>query len=373
MTFDTFLTAGLQRRPSGGQMPFGFSLALHGGAARAGDPLLRLAGRGDDTPHPAPHPRDLRPAPSGGPRPPRPRRAQAGAPGAAAPGGAGAAPPQVAPPIEDAASEVPARRRARQPRGPPGDGREATARRVPGDGGRAQFVSPTVARGQLAIDPQADPYRVKLPPMLARARMSLWALVRICVDRDGRVTSVKILKGADPAVDPNIVAVLSTWRYRPYTLDGRPVPFCSNVRYEISVSETGGPGLAGNRARAGSRGATGRAPASPRGAVQADINVTPLVDVVLVLLIIFMVVGPAIAQGVRGAGAPDRAPRQQARRRPGPHRRPHQRGPALPAQPSRVRLRRPPAAWSSASGSARPTGRSTSRGTTPSNTARCGR
>ena len=36
----------------------------------------------------------------------------------------------------------------------------------------------------------------------------------------------------------------------------------------------------------------------PRPAVKADINVTPLVDVVLVLLIIFMVVTPLIASGV---------------------------------------------------------------------------
>jgi biopolymer transport protein ExbD/biopolymer transport protein TolR len=35
-----------------------------------------------------------------------------------------------------------------------------------------------------------------------------------------------------------------------------------------------------------------------KSAVQADINVTPLVDVVLVLLIIFMVVTPMIAKGV---------------------------------------------------------------------------
>jgi biopolymer transport protein ExbD len=35
-----------------------------------------------------------------------------------------------------------------------------------------------------------------------------------------------------------------------------------------------------------------------RGTVKADINVTPLVDVVLVLLIIFMVVTPMIASGV---------------------------------------------------------------------------
>jgi len=36
----------------------------------------------------------------------------------------------------------------------------------------------------------------------------------------------------------------------------------------------------------------------PKGKVKADINVTPLVDVVLVLLIIFMVVTPIIASGV---------------------------------------------------------------------------
>ena len=36
----------------------------------------------------------------------------------------------------------------------------------------------------------------------------------------------------------------------------------------------------------------------PKGEVKADINVTPLVDVVLVLLIIFMVVTPIIASGI---------------------------------------------------------------------------
>ena len=36
----------------------------------------------------------------------------------------------------------------------------------------------------------------------------------------------------------------------------------------------------------------------PRGAIKADINVTPLVDVMLVLLIIMMLVAPLIQQGV---------------------------------------------------------------------------
>jgi hypothetical protein len=47
---------------------------------------------------------------------------------------------------------------------------------------------------------------------------------------------VKILRGADPTVDPLIVAAIQRWRYHPYTVDGRPVPFCTNVRYEISTS-----------------------------------------------------------------------------------------------------------------------------------------
>jgi biopolymer transport protein TolR len=38
--------------------------------------------------------------------------------------------------------------------------------------------------------------------------------------------------------------------------------------------------------------------AHPKGQVRAEINVTPLVDVVLVLLIIFMVVTPMIVRGV---------------------------------------------------------------------------
>jgi biopolymer transport protein TolR len=41
-----------------------------------------------------------------------------------------------------------------------------------------------------------------------------------------------------------------------------------------------------------------RAKPRVRGQVKAEINVTPLVDVVLVLLIIFMVVTPMIARGV---------------------------------------------------------------------------
>jgi protein TonB len=98
-----------------------------------------------------------------------------------------------------------------------------------------KFLPPTVAKGQLAIDPSVAPYKPTLPPALAKAGMTLWAMVKLCVKQDGNVDEVKILKGADPSLDPLIIVAMKNWRYRPYSVDGRPVPFCTNVRYEITA------------------------------------------------------------------------------------------------------------------------------------------
>jgi protein TonB len=97
------------------------------------------------------------------------------------------------------------------------------------------LVPPSVARGQLAIDPQAEPYRVKLPGALATSGMQLWALVKLCATRDGQVESATIVRPADPMLDPIIAETLRRWRYHPYTVNGRPVPFCTMVRYEITT------------------------------------------------------------------------------------------------------------------------------------------
>jgi periplasmic protein TonB len=99
-----------------------------------------------------------------------------------------------------------------------------------------KFLPPNVAKMSLLINPQDDAYRAKVPPALARAGMVLWAMLKVCVKTDGHVDEVKILKGADPTLDPNIIAAIRTWRFKPYSVDGRPVPFCTNYRYEISTA-----------------------------------------------------------------------------------------------------------------------------------------
>ena len=77
---------------------------------------------------------------------------------------------------------------------------------------------------QLLIDPNEDTYRVKLPPALERLPAGRMCR-RLCGSasrRKATVTDVKVLRGADPAIDPQIPSVLRRWRYRPYTVNGQP-------------------------------------------------------------------------------------------------------------------------------------------------------
>jgi hypothetical protein len=98
----------------------------------------------------------------------------------------------------------------------------------------ARTISGRLAKALLAIDSNADEYRVKLPPSLARADMKLSAVVKMCVSAEGKVADLKLLKPADPAIDPQIPAVLGKWRYKPLVVDGRAVPFCYVLQYEIA-------------------------------------------------------------------------------------------------------------------------------------------
>lgn len=98
-----------------------------------------------------------------------------------------------------------------------------------------KMLTPQVGRQQLLIDPERDEYKVKVPPALRQQDMRFAAILKICVNAQGTVTSVQVLRGADPTIDGQFPIVMSRWRYKPYTIDGRPVPFCYPLRYEIST------------------------------------------------------------------------------------------------------------------------------------------
>jgi len=109
----------------------------------------------------------------------------------------------------------------------------------------ARLLPPAVGKGQLISDMVRDPrYRPKLPPELNRDGMVVWGLFKLCVDDEGGVYEVTVLKSADRMVDNDWVAIMRTLKHRPYKIGGQPVPYCYPLRLEVrSVAEPPRPPL----------------------------------------------------------------------------------------------------------------------------------
>jgi hypothetical protein len=71
----------------------------------------------------------------------------------------------------------------------------------------------------------------QLPPAYMRFGTVQNILMRICVDADGHVSSTKILSGIGGAADDGVAATVARWRFAPYAVQGRPVPFCYVSRF----------------------------------------------------------------------------------------------------------------------------------------------
>jgi hypothetical protein len=79
--------------------------------------------------------------------------------------------------------------------------------------------------------------RPALPPELNQQGVSVWGLYKVCVDVSGQVFSVQVVRSALPGgFDGSWVANIENWKYDPYQVDGRPVPFCSPVRLQVSAA-----------------------------------------------------------------------------------------------------------------------------------------
>jgi protein TonB len=97
----------------------------------------------------------------------------------------------------------------------------------------AVLLPPKVGASQRISDLEDPRYRPVLPAILNRPGMVVRGLFRICVSVQGQVTDVKIVRSADPMVDNDWTTVIRRWQYRPFTLDGRPTPFCHPLMLEV--------------------------------------------------------------------------------------------------------------------------------------------
>jgi hypothetical protein len=98
------------------------------------------------------------------------------------------------------------------------------------------LLPPNLGLAQLKIDPVRDPrYRPQLPPELSNDGVVYSALFKMCVDTEGAVYEVTLLKSAHPKVDGPWAALLRTWPHKPYTLSGVPVAYCYPVRVKVPM------------------------------------------------------------------------------------------------------------------------------------------
>jgi hypothetical protein len=95
------------------------------------------------------------------------------------------------------------------------------------------MVPPAIGNAQRITDVSDPRFRPSLPHQLNHSGMMLWGLFRVCIGVDGNVKDVKVVKPADPLVDAEWTRVIHLWQYRPYSVDGRAVPFCHVVRVEV--------------------------------------------------------------------------------------------------------------------------------------------
>jgi len=100
----------------------------------------------------------------------------------------------------------------------------------------AKLIPPSIGKGQLVSDMVNDPrYRPRVPKSLATAGSVYWGLFKICVDTDGVVHSVALLKSAHVDVDQQWISLLRTLEHHPYSIGGKVVPFCYPMRLEVRV------------------------------------------------------------------------------------------------------------------------------------------
>jgi len=94
-----------------------------------------------------------------------------------------------------------------------------------------RLLASKVGHRQLLTNPRSKP--VRLPSALQQSGQAFTATVNICVAATGDVAKVSILRSAGPALDPQIVELLSRWKYRPLLEGGRATPFCYPMNYQV--------------------------------------------------------------------------------------------------------------------------------------------
>lgn len=62
-----------------------------------------------------------------------------------------------------------------------------------------------------------------------------WVVIHFTVSEEGEVVDPDVLESSDQVFDESALKAIRRWRFRPYTVDGRPMPVRSRVKFEFKA------------------------------------------------------------------------------------------------------------------------------------------
>lgn len=91
-------------------------------------------------------------------------------------------------------------------------------------------LPPSVAEQQKLSTPDPVP-----PAVLQRAGTVVFTMAKICVNAEGSVSEVKIVKPGEPLWDKAVTDTVRGWKFKPTVINGHPVPFCYISRFNLKI------------------------------------------------------------------------------------------------------------------------------------------
>lgn len=94
--------------------------------------------------------------------------------------------------------------------------------------GPAKFLPPNL--GALQKLTGSDP---PFPPSLRKAGTEYAVIAKICVSPTGTVSTVTLMKRADPLLDEGVISTVKTWKFRPLMAGSAAIPFCYPATFQF--------------------------------------------------------------------------------------------------------------------------------------------
>lgn len=118
-----------------------------------------------------------------------------------------------------------------------GDGCSSTCRIEVKPKPPAAQVAPNVLSGlRISGETQLHPSSLTQSMMIHDGASRVVGTIKLCISTEGGVTSAAMLGSTRyKDYDATLLSAVRAWRYRPYTLNGAPIPACSSVTFIYTI------------------------------------------------------------------------------------------------------------------------------------------